>query len=273
MHIDAATLVYFSPTQSTRKILDAMAQGLGVDVVTRCDLTNPGAICPETPAHSVTLLGVPVYAGRVPGVAAARMRRLDGRGGPVVLVVTYGNRAYEDALLELHDLAVELGFAPVAAGAFIGEHSFSTPATPIAQGRPDEADLQAAWQFGTQVMRLLTSAPTPSALTRLEIPGNRPYREVPERPPRAPVADAALCVQCGICVDICPVNAIELRGDAVNTDARSCIFCCACVKNCPEGALSVRDPELLGFVEQLAKRCSDRREPEFHQGALHEEQK
>ena len=40
---------------------------------------------------------------------------------PAVLVVVYGNRAYDDALLELSDIATGAGFVPLAAGAFVGE--------------------------------------------------------------------------------------------------------------------------------------------------------
>ena len=85
---------------------------------------------------------MPVYAGRVAPIALQRIRRLKGENAPVVLVSVYGNRDYEDALVELRDETTRLGFTPLAAGAFIGEHSYSRPGMPVAEGRPDANDLQ-----------------------------------------------------------------------------------------------------------------------------------
>ena len=82
-----------------------------------------------------------MYGGRLPADAVKRLSNLKGHNTPAVIVVVYGNREYEDALLELNDLAIEAGFKPVAAGAFIGEHSYSNKDSPIAHGRPDEKDI------------------------------------------------------------------------------------------------------------------------------------
>ena len=41
----------------------------------------------------------------------------------------------------------------MAAGAFIGEHSFSRKGMPIAEGRPDESDLKQATEFGKKDYR------------------------------------------------------------------------------------------------------------------------
>lgn len=51
----------------------------------------------------------------------------------------------------------ERGFNPVAAGAFVSEHSYSTGETPIAAGRPDADDMKAAEEFGRQVGEKLAS--------------------------------------------------------------------------------------------------------------------
>jgi hypothetical protein len=53
----------------------------------------------------LVLIGVPVYAGRVPLEAVAKLRRLRVDRVPAVIIVVYGNREIEDALLELKDLA------------------------------------------------------------------------------------------------------------------------------------------------------------------------
>ena len=66
------------------------------------------------------VIAVPVYGGRVAATALQRLQRLKGNGSSAILVVVYGNRDYEDALLELRDTTVQLGFVPLTAGAFIG---------------------------------------------------------------------------------------------------------------------------------------------------------
>jgi hypothetical protein len=83
-------------------------------------------LCAPVAAESVSaplLAVVPVYGGRVPEVALERLRALKGNGGPAIAVVVYGNRAYEDALLELHTELTANGYKVIAAAAFIAEHS------------------------------------------------------------------------------------------------------------------------------------------------------
>ena len=46
------------------------------------------------------------------------------------------------------------------------------------------------------------------------------------------------CAGCGICVDVCPVNAIEVNGHAV-VDPDICTGCTACVSECPNEAIII----------------------------------
>ena len=133
------------------------------------------------------VLGAPVYAGRVAPEAVRRLKRIQVAAGasiPAVITVTYGNRDYEDALVEFYDLALSLGLTPFAAGAFIGEHSYSTPAMPIAEGRPDSMDLADASIFGGECARKLES---PGAFAPFHIKGRPPLRpHIPPVPVRLP---------------------------------------------------------------------------------------
>ena len=264
MRIDGVRLVYFSPTGTTRKVLGGIARGLGFSEAEGCDLTQPRQrqwdARPET---VLTLLGAPVYAGRLPAIAAARLRRLQGRGGPAVLVVVYGNRAYEDALLELRDLALECGFVPVAAGAFVGEHSFSAPDTPIAVGRPDADDLRRAQEFGRIAAGKLAVLPGLAAMDPLRVPGNLPYKDVTLAGGVAPETREAECGHCGQCVTACPVGAVRLTDGVVVTDKALCIRCCACVKGCPTGARVMTDASIRAIATRLAANCKDRKAPEY----------
>ena len=173
--------------------------------------------------------------------------------------MVYGNRDYEDALLELSDLLKEKGFVPVAAAAFIGEHSFSRPEMPVAAGRPDEEDLRKAMAFGLQIREYLSHVSDASLVPPLEVKGQRPYKQKGKHNPQAPVVEADLCTQCGYCEAICPVGAITLVDDGTVSDPQKCIKCCACVKECPQGARSFDSP----FTPWLFEHCQARREPEI----------
>ena len=141
MNIETLHLLYFSPTQTTKKVLNAIADGFKPEAVRHADLTLPDSIRSEESGEKIriddglTIIGVPVYAGRVAPVAADRIRRFKADGAPAVLVLLYGNREFEDALRELKDLAVEAGFRPIAGGAFIGEHSFADSKLPNGCGK------------------------------------------------------------------------------------------------------------------------------------------
>ena len=132
-----AHLIYFSPTGTTKKTMTSIAQGLGVKSVVHYDVTLPGSGTETVLSDGVAIIGIPVYAGRVPELCLQRMQRITAKGLPCVLVALYGNREFEDALVELRDFATRQGFKVVAAGAFIGEHSYSTQERPIAAGRPN----------------------------------------------------------------------------------------------------------------------------------------
>ena len=48
--------------------------------------------------------------------------------------------------------------------------------------------------------------------------------------------DAAKCAECGICSQVCPVKAIEMRGPP-EFNKKRCIQCFCCIELCPHGSL------------------------------------
>jgi ferredoxin len=227
------------------------------------DITSPGARTRRlrTAHDELLVVAVPVYSGRVPELACSWLRTIEADATPAACLVVYGNRAIDDALLELTDIVRERGGIPVAGAAFIGEHSFSNAATPIAAGRPDADDLHRAERFGRTVRERVTAmrpdAPAPS----LVVPGSRPYRDRQVRPPGACSAAGDACVQCGVCAEVCPAGAIDPHDSAV-VDDHACVLCCACIKRCPEGARAVQAGWLKEIAVRLRETCSARREPE-----------
>ncbi len=257
----AATLCHifcFSPTRGSLKIAGAIAEGTGLPR-RLSDVTLPGQRAARTDfsPEALVIFAAPVYFGRVERHAAEAVVSLQGQGQPAVLVVNYGNRHYDDALRELRDLAIKAGFVPVAAAAFVSEHSFSTPECPMAQGRPDAEDLARARRFGAEVMACLAGG----AAGPLAVPGAFPYKAYPDVH-RAPVQHEDKCTLCGLCESLCPVAAISIRDAAMNTDAQACILCQACVKGCPEGARSDSAPGAQETRDRLAPLVRERRKPE-----------
>lgn len=255
MKSDTIRLVYFSPTHASGKIAEAIAQGTAMPHVVTTDLSYPDN--QEDPAiDTLTVICVPVYGGRVAETAAERLQSVNANQAPAIIAVTYGNRDYEDALIELRDIAEQRGFRVIAAGAFIGEHSFSRSGRPIAAGRPDADDLQRADRFGQEVIQTIEKFN--GDFPPLSVKGNFPYKEKKPSTPETPVTINGLCTQCGYCIDICPTEAIRLNGE-IESDASLCIKCCACVKECPNEARKFDTP----YTDMLFKHFSTRREPEL----------
>ena len=159
MKIPSLKLVYFSPTGTTKKVVQGIARGINSGSIEELDITRPGArIQPlRTSENELLIIGVPVYMGRVPALVSEWLQALQAHNTPAVCVVVYGNRAYDDALLELTDILTERGCRPIAGAAFIGKHSFSTAETPTAEGRPDAGDLKHAELFGQKIQETLRS--------------------------------------------------------------------------------------------------------------------
>jgi ferredoxin/menaquinone-dependent protoporphyrinogen IX oxidase len=261
MIIDNLNLVYFSPTGTTQKIVKTIGKTLEKNLKTTSfndfDLTKESSSVPHFNKNSISIIGSPVYAGRLPMGIAKKLEKLEGNNSIAVIIVTYGNRAFEDSLLELKNILKNAGFRILAAAAFIGEHSFSTDDKPIAKDRPDSSDLSKCIAFSE---RIQTKIKDIEKLADISIPGNYPYKELPQLPSLSPQTDEILCDLCGICENICPVEAIQVDSEVVtNTDA--CIWCCACIKSCPNEARFLSSPIIKNITEKLT--VLERKEPEF----------
>ena len=265
MDIRSIKPVFFSPTETTAKIVIKIVQGITPDIITGINLTPPGAKNQDFGQlkDELTVIGTPVYAGRVPPEAVRRLRRIKGNNTPAVVVVVYGNRDFEDALLELRDIATELGFRPIAGGAFIGEHSYSNETTQIAVGRPDDQDMEAAKRFGELIKGKIGEVHTLDDIPALHVPGNFPYKKWVERDAMAPVTVESLCTLCAECVAACPTAAITVA-DSVVTAENECIRCCGCIKKCPTGARKWENAWIDQVRKWLNENCRQRKEPQIY---------
>lgn len=243
--------IVFSPTGGTQKVSGLVAGALDKKTVT-VDLTDSGLDFHEVSMtkDDAAVISVPAYAGRVPAVAVDRLNMVHGNGARVVLVCVYGNRAFEDTLVELEDVAKHAGFRVIAAVAAIAEHSI---ARQFAAGRPDAAQLA---EFAQQIQQKLLAEDT----SEPSIPGNRPYKQA--RGHRMAPEATEDCVSCGACAAACPVCAID-KGDPKRAAGEACISCMRCIAVCPRGARKL-DPNKLSAVSQmLSKVCVVRKECEL----------
>lgn len=251
-------VAYFSPTHSSKKIVRAVACAVApmIDkVIIEHDLTFPDGRKKKLSCHEddTLLLAFPVYAGRVPRPLLGFLAELEGKGGAAVPVAVYGNRHYDDALLEAVDILQQQGFTVPAAAAFVAEHSLTAK---VGTGRPDAQDMAAVGDFSLAVGAAVLAA-CPKSVT---VPGKRPYRALP---PPADLRPGTLesCTQCMLCASNCPMQAISLE-DATKV-SQGCIRCCACVRSCPESAKYFDQDPVLQIVNMLEKNCIARREPEI----------
>ena len=150
------------------------------------------------------VIAVPVYMGRVPALLGEWLGALRADNAPVVCVAVYGNRAYENALLELVDIVRERGGIPVAGAAFIGEHSFADAGAPVALGRPDADDALLAEDLGRKVGDKLRSVSSVAELPELQVPGERPYAGRTELWDVDFIEVNDQCGQCGLCAGNLP---------------------------------------------------------------------
>ena len=255
------TALYYSPTHTSAKICYGVASAINSRefAVNDCEITydddDSGLVFDS---DDLVVVSVPVYSNRVAPVAVERLSKYRGNNTPAIALVVYGNRDYGDALIELCNILKESGFTPIAGAAFIGEHSYSRAEMPTAEGRPDVADIEVASLFGARCREKLDSYESLTEMPELNVSGNMPYFVVNNSAPTAPAVDDALCVQCGLCVANCPVEAISYRDDSIFCDADICTKCCRCVKECPEQAMIFVTP----YTEILHTNCALRRDPE-----------
>ena len=265
---------YFSPTGGTLQVAKQFAEFLAdilqVDVEYHSyTLLKERDEMPTFDANDIIVWATPVYAGRIPNKTLDYVRNaLHGDGNLSVALVTFGNRAYDNALAELVGLMEDGGMKPLGAAAMVTRHVFSDT---LGASRPNEDDVSALEDFATKVSEKILSSSN-DKISALKVPGEThpdkyytPLKttNVPASFLKAkPSCDVERCSRCGKCLDVCPMGSIEVE-DGVPVFNGICIKCQACRLKCPNEAISFTDPDYHSHIAMIERNFSSPKQPEF----------
>lgn len=259
-------ILYFSPTNTTKKICNAVALGMGEKDPQKLNITLPDirskiAANPNTVTANIDhlIIGAPVYFGKLPVQFIECLRFICGNGKECSAIVVYGNRDYGKALYCMVEILLKNGFRVISAGAFIGQHSYSD-IVPVATGRPDKVDIDKACFFGN------TSKNISGCLSLEKIPiQSDNFSRSDNYMPLKPTFISELCIQCGICADVCPIGILSHETGALlnQKDEDRCIGCMACVFNCDQKARIAKAGVIMKLSMQyiLRKAAVEYQEP------------
>lgn len=238
--------IVFSPTGGTQKVANVITKNCtNVETI---DLSVPTTDYSKYTCKTddVVVIAMPSFGGLAPAVALDRLSRIAGNSAKCILVTVYGNRDYEDTLVQMEDTAKQCGFKIIAAIAAVAEHSIMRQ---YAAGRPNENDCAQLEEFAAKITDKLKrgNVQTPA------IPGNRPYKKAGSLP-LVPKATSA-CNSCGLCTQKCPVQAIAPQSPK-NTDKEKCISCMRCISVCPQSARKLNGVMLSAASVALKKAFS-----------------
>ena len=272
--VSSVQCLYFSPTGSTRKIVETVSKGMGVPVKTSISITTPHerASFSSQVEGDLIIVGIPVYTGTFPSLILPPLNKIDGNGHWALPIAVCGNVRMGTCLAELCGILKRQGFSIPAAGNFIAQHSFTCEDFPIGKGRPNKEDLRKATEFGRRVIDKIAKDPEDityqyghNTYIRMYASGSTEaegFASMPERyRPLIKVSDHfnELCQECGNCVEACPTGSIDPTSYRIEDE--TCIRCFACTDVCDSGVKE----KVVQPKEQLASwfrhRAAERGEP------------
>ena len=264
LHIRKALLVYCSPAGSTAHVARIMRQKIAaletpVTMIDLSDYPDVDFIIPQlfdAKDNICLYIGSPVYAAHpIPPIMEFIARMPQAKNGFSVPFVTWGAVTSGIALYEMGAALAQKGYPVLGAAKILSRHSMMWAADmPLGADHPNAEDdrmIETLLQAVADKLRK-TEPPTlaPSVLDYQAQPlrdqmAQSSFEQAKSRFPQRKVL-IERCTQCGVCVENCPVEAIQL------TDAPEigpvCIHCLNCVRLCPESAIVA---DLLPVYERL----------------------
>ncbi|MHA1340743.1 MAG: 4Fe-4S binding protein [Promethearchaeota archaeon] len=289
-------LIYFSPTNTTKKIISTIATSIiqkldpklfskefmekNIINLTKLEVREQlESDESSTELNGIlNIIGAPCYEGRIPKIVRNSLKKIKTNNTPSVAIILYGNRTIGISLKQLCSIIDQNGFKIIATGTFIGEHSYSSKLIKMAEGRPNEEDLNVARIFGHKIAEVLNYIYKKQAEDKEnvfhfphfkpeEIPGKIKFffKLLPEgflgsfvSPQKTPNSS---CNKCNRCVEVCPTNTIDK--ESLEIDLKKCIRCMACVKACKNNARKIKYRIFPVFKKFMKPAIKNYRKPKY----------
>jgi Pyruvate/2-oxoacid:ferredoxin oxidoreductase delta subunit/flavodoxin len=259
-------IICFSPTNTTRSICEAIASGMGSEKPTVLNMTSSSiqtGIITDSSRFLADIdhliVGSPVHSGKLPLKTIEWLEALRATGKEGTAIVVYGNRDYGIALSDLVKRLSEKGLTVVAAGAFIGQHTYSD-IIPVAVGRPDKSDMEKARGFGARI----ANASKRLSLDDVPIQIDK-FSKSDKYSALKPSYIEEQCTQCGKCAKACPLSLVSPDSGRYLSKAaeKQCIGCLACVRNCTQKARVIKANLIVKNIMKsiLGQASRERKEP------------
>lgn len=237
----------FSPTGRTKKVLNVLGEVLNVNK--NLDLFDKNSEIPVFAKNDICLIAVPSFGGRGPKFVVKKIRQIKSDEAKAIIISSYGNRDFDDTLLELKNEVEKIGFSVVGAIAAVTEHSIMRQ---FGAGRPDKADVAELKDFAEKIKQILLDLPK----NNIEVPGKIPYVEYNGVPFK--ILTSKKCNNCNLCVKECPLGAISAEKPR-KTDNSKCITCLHCVHICLQNARHLNKLMLTIASKKMKKVCQGRK--------------
>ncbi|MCF8070607.1 MAG: EFR1 family ferrodoxin [Desulfobacterales bacterium] len=264
-----AAIVYCSPGGTTRhvaQVIEKQLENAGISVLT-ADLGkgNDGSFVIDEVKKGETCLfiGSPVYVNHpLPPVQQFISNLSEITNVCTVPFVTWGGATSGIALYDMGKALTDKGFSLIGAGKILALHSMMQQSeNPLGSGHPDKEDDNLIQDLVNSVLKKMAEeAPEAIALSDLAYQPEKVHAEMEKMTletarghlPKKEINEA-LCTECRVCSETCPVQAITLS--PYPEFGKNCICCFQCMRACPEGAieadLSPMEDRIKGKAKQF----------------------
>jgi flavodoxin/NAD-dependent dihydropyrimidine dehydrogenase PreA subunit len=256
-----AIIIYFSQSGNTKKIAEAIHRGM-LGTLANCDLSRLKDVSPKDVArYDLIGFGYPTWSSKEPPNVRAFANQIDSLEGKHVFAFSTHGALPSGLISSIAPLLRQKGLKMIGFkdwyGGVIMPH---IPKPYMTDGHPDEIDLEEAKNFGAEIAKLSERIyrgedhllPPLTEESDQKLHGQRV--KMPEDLAEARrltklgmKINEDKCTRCNLCVDNCPVNAIDLTVSPPIFKTDLCVPCWYCEQICPTGAIEV-DWELFARV-------------------------
>lgn len=269
--IGSALVLWYSQTGNTHRCGRVLAHTLAQKGMRVESFDLRGFQREKTGDFDLLVLGSPVFYYDIPAYVKEFIRSLpDLKGIPVASFVTFGGPEgnQDNANYSILQLLSEQNGVPVAGKSFQSISSFPMgwskdrvdEKTWNARHLPDEQTFQSVRDYAGEILAHIKANQSRVFVKKLTLRESYTFFDL-EWWTKILVKNHSLvrenCVQCGACVEKCPVAAIDLDSFQVDTD--SCVLCFGCLNNCEYQAVHMEysRENLIGFQEFLKQHHLD----------------